>query len=50
MKAFRCEPYFVRSYRELLMSQIIQYMDAVLLIWMLMMTTKIVVQENLENI
>ena len=47
MKVLRCQRYFVRSYRELLMPQIIQDMTVVVPIWMLMMTTKIIVLTNL---
>ena len=47
MKVLRCQKYFVRSYQESLMSQIIQDMAVVLPIWMLMMTTKIFVLTNL---
>ena len=50
MMVFGCQRHFLRSYRELLMSQIIQYIAAVLPIWMLMMTTKIIVLTNLEKI
>ena len=50
MKVLRCQRYFVRYYRELLMSQIIQDMAVVLPIWILMMTTNIIVLTSLENI
>ena len=50
MKVLRCRRYFVRSYRELLMLQIIQDMAVVLPIWMLVMTMEIIVSTNSENI
>ena len=48
MNFLSCQRYFMRSYRELWMSQIIQYMAVVLLICILMMTTKINILTNLE--